>query len=200
MIKKIGLGTILLIGALVIFVATRASAYEVSRTTTIDAPASVVFAQCNSFENWVKWSPWSELDPKMKLTYTGPKEGVGAKYAWEGNEDVGKGSMAITESTANKSVTYDLQFIEPFEDQAVTAVKMNESAPGKTSVTWVMNGELNFVSKIFNLISPFADSIGKDYEKGLANLKRLSMEVAKAAPAELPVPTEAVPTEAPAAK
>src|SRR4051812_35455009 len=42
-----------------------------------------------------KWSPWTELDPNMKTTYTGNPGEVGHKYEWSGNKDVRSGSMEI---------------------------------------------------------------------------------------------------------
>ena len=65
MLRKILLA---LAGALVVFVilvATRSDSFHLERSTRIDAPADVVFAQVNDFKNWDAWSPWAKLDPNM---------------------------------------------------------------------------------------------------------------------------------------
>ena len=45
--------------------------FRVTRSTTIAAPAPLVFAQVNDFHKWEAWSPWEKLDPNMKKTYEG---------------------------------------------------------------------------------------------------------------------------------
>ena len=68
-----------------------ATPYTVTRTTTIEAPAERVHALVNDFHEWPKWSPWEDLDPQLRRTYSGPDAGVGATYAWEGNKKAGQG-------------------------------------------------------------------------------------------------------------
>ena len=40
--------------------------FQMSRSTTIKAPAKTVFAQVNNLENYQKWSPWNSEDPTVK--------------------------------------------------------------------------------------------------------------------------------------
>ena len=54
----------------------------------------------------------------MKRTVSTPPSGVGATYAWEGNKEVGKGKMTITDSRPGEKVAEKLEFIEPFQSQA----------------------------------------------------------------------------------
>ena len=53
--------------------------------------AERVHALVNDFHEWQQWSPWEDLDPQMRRTYSGPDAGVGAAYAWEGNRKAGQG-------------------------------------------------------------------------------------------------------------
>src|SRR6184192_2987520 len=89
MIKKILIGLAVIVVVLVVIIALQSSTYHVERSTTINAPASVVFAQVNDFHNWNAWSPWAKMDPAMKQTFEGAPAGTGAIYAWAGNNEVG---------------------------------------------------------------------------------------------------------------
>ena len=92
MIKKILLGIVIVIVVLVAVIAVLASLqpshYRIERSATINAPASVVFAQVNDFHKWEAWSPWAKIDPAMKQTYEGASSGTGAIYTWAGNNQV----------------------------------------------------------------------------------------------------------------
>src|SRR3982751_4607157 len=90
-----------LVGIIAIFaviVAFQPADYIVQRSATINAPSPIVFAQVNDFHNWEAWSPWAKLDPAAKNSFEGPAAGTGAKFSWAGNDKVGEGRMAITES------------------------------------------------------------------------------------------------------
>lgn len=81
-----------------------ADIYTVERSTTINAPAEKIYAQIADFHNWRSWSPWDDLDPNMKRTYSGADSGVGAGYAWSGNRKAGEGEMKITEAVEPSTV------------------------------------------------------------------------------------------------
>ncbi|MFM2420406.1 MAG: hypothetical protein RL385_5129, partial [Pseudomonadota bacterium] len=70
--------------------------FRVTRTLTLQAPPAVIFGLVNDFQNWRSWSPWEGLDPALQRTYSGEAKGVGAAYAWSGNNKAGAGSMTIT--------------------------------------------------------------------------------------------------------
>src|SRR6185369_10487911 len=104
-------------------------------------------------------------------------------YAWEGNKEVGKGSMTITESRPGERVAQRLEFIEPFKSTAATAFDLKPAGPSNTRVTWSMDGKSNFVGKAFSLVMDMDKVIGKDFEAGLASLKQLTEAKAVAAAA-----------------
>ncbi len=130
----------------------------------------MVFAQLDDFKAWATWSPWEKMDPQMKKTFAGPARGVGASYAWQDNDKVGKGKMTITETNAPSSVTTRLEFIEPFT--AVATAKFTVAGSGDAStVTWSMDGTHNLMGKIFGIFMNMDTAIGGDFEKGLASLR-----------------------------
>ena len=44
----------------------------------------------------------------------------------------------------------------------------------RTNVIWVMHGPAPFMSKVMQVFMNFDQMIGKDFETGLANLKKLT--------------------------
>lgn len=77
----------------------------VARSVVINAPEHVIYPYLNDLRHFPKWSPWAARDPNMKVTYSGPPEGKGAKIAWASDEPtVGNGSMEITETNPSHSM------------------------------------------------------------------------------------------------
>ncbi len=169
MLKNIGLVVITLIVALLLFAATRPNTFSVERRITVQAPPEKIQPLIADFHRWAAWSPWEKLDPAMKRTFGGPPAGVGATYAWEGNKDVGSGRMEV-KALAPDKVSIQLDFIEPFEGHNTTDFTL---APkdGGTEVRWLMFGPAPFITKLMGVFVSMDAMIGKDFEKGLAQLK-----------------------------
>jgi uncharacterized protein YndB with AHSA1/START domain len=144
--------------------------FRVVRSTTIDAPPAKVFGYLNDFRQWRAWSPWENMDPNLQRTYSGSDSGVGAKYAWEGNKNVGAGSMEIVESTELSKISLKLDFSRPFEAHNVTDFTF-EPAGGGTKLTWDMHGPNQCMGRIMSVFMDMDQMVGKDFETGLANLK-----------------------------
>jgi uncharacterized protein YndB with AHSA1/START domain len=163
----------LVVVAILIFAATKPDTFRIQRSTTIQAPPEKVFPLINDFRSWQSWSPWEKIDPNLKRTFAGPAEGQGAVYEWEGNKKVGQGRMEITESSPPSRLAIKLDFIKPFE--AHNAVEFTTARRGdSTDVTWAMQGSQPFMLKVMCLFMSMDKMVGKDFEKGLANLKALA--------------------------
>ena len=106
----------------------------------------------------------------MKRSFSGVPAGKGAIYEWEGNKDVGKGRMEITDAGAPEKTVVKLDFLKPFESHNTTVFTLVPQA-GETEVSWDMTGAMPFVSKIVSVFMSMDALVGKDFEKGLANLK-----------------------------
>src|SRR6187399_2661879 len=98
------------IGVLCVVIASRPADFKYARSATFKATPAAVFEQVNDFHNWDKWSPWAKMDPNAKGTYDGPPAGKDAKFSWDGNNDVGAGSMTILESKPDDVVRIKLSF------------------------------------------------------------------------------------------
>lgn len=180
--KKILLGALVVIGLIVlvfcVVVAVQPATYHIERSATINAPATVVFQHVNDFHKWDAWSPWSKLDPAMKTSYEGASAGTGAIYYWNGNDQVGEGRMTITESRPSDLIKIKLEFIKPFA--ATNATEFTFKPQGnQTAVTWTMDGNNNFVGKAASLFMNMDKMVGTDFEKGLAQMKKLAEGAAK---------------------
>lgn len=148
--------------------------YEVKREIVIDAPADVVFAEVNNLKAQEAWSPWEAKDPDMERTYEGPEAGVGAKYSWKGNDEVGHGSMEILEVEPNKYVKTNLIFTEPWQSESII-IWTFEPVEGGTKASWTVNGELpGFMFWMGE--EDMDEMMGPDFENGLAELKEVAEE------------------------
>lgn len=172
MLTKVLLLLTVLIAAILLFATSQPAAYRVTRSATIAAPAAALFAKVNDLHTWQDFSPWAKLDPAAKNTYAGPRAGVGAALAWEGNSKVGQGRMTITESKPNELIRMRLEFIKPMASTSTTELTF-QAEGARTLVTWSMSGENNFVGKLFCLFINMDKTVGGDFEKGLANLNAL---------------------------
>jgi hypothetical protein len=172
MLKKILFALAATFVVLGIVVALQPPTFHIERSVTIAAPPPVPHALVNDFHAWSGWSPWEKLDPTMKRSYDGPVAGVGAKYAWAGNDDVGEGRMTIEQSSV-RQIAIRLEFIEPFAATNRATFAFEPVTEG-TKVTWAMDGDKNFASKAFGLVMDMDEVIGADFERGLASLKTLA--------------------------
>jgi len=162
--------------ALVVFlliVAMQPSEYKVERSLTINATTRVLFTQANNFRRWQMWSPWAKIDPKAKMTFEGAPWGEGAIMRWDGNREVGKGSMEITKSSPNRAIQYKLVFLSPMKGEATSEFTFTPVPKGGTKVTWSMSGKNGFFGKLMGLALNCEKMIGDKYEEGLANLKKV---------------------------
>lgn len=173
---------VLVIGAVAfsIVVAMQPTEFRVVRTATIAAPPAVVFDQVNDFHNWDAWSPWAKLDPDAKNSFEGSEKGEGAIFMWSGNDKIGEGKMTLTQSKPDELIKIKLEFIRPFEDQSDVEFTF-EPKEKQTLVTWSMAGQnKDFMSKAFCLVMNMDKMLGSDFEKGLASMKTIAEEKAKA--------------------
>lgn len=169
MLKFIALVVFGLIALVLIYTATRPDTFHVSRSIDIKAAPEKIFDFINDFRQWQAWTPYNK-DPAMKRTYGGTAIGKGATYAWEGNKEVGKGEIAITDTTPPGSVELELHMIEPFEARNRVVFTMVPRG-GSTHVTWAMDGKNSFPGKLIGLFMNMDKMIGGDFEKGLEKLK-----------------------------
>jgi len=169
MLKKLSLTILAVVAALMLFATTRPDSFSVERRTVIQAAPDKIVPLIADFHGWAQWSPWEKIDPAMQRTFTGPASGVGAAYAWQGNKDVGSGRMEVL-SVAPDKVRIQLDFIEPIAGRNTTDFLLTPKGSA-TEVRWVMFGPSPYVSKLMGIFVSMDTMIGKDFEKGLSQMK-----------------------------
>jgi uncharacterized protein YndB with AHSA1/START domain len=164
---------VVVIAAVLLFAASQPGTMECARSTAVQAPPEKIFPLINDFHQWAAWSPYEARDLAMKKTYSGAPSGPGAVYEWTGNREVGQGRMEITSTSAPNRVEIKLHFLKPFEGRNVSEFTMMP-AGGSTTVTWRMTGPRPFMMKVMGLFMNMDKLLGGDFEKGLANIKRIA--------------------------
>jgi uncharacterized protein YndB with AHSA1/START domain len=170
MLKKFALAVLAIVVVILGMAAMKPDTFAVRRAVIINAPPEKIAALIADFHQWGSWSPWEKLDPAMKRTFTGAAAGKGAVYEWEGNKDVGKGRMEILDASTPAKTVIKLDFLKPFESHTTTEFILVPD-DSETQVSWNMSGPMPFISKIMSVFTTMDAMIGKDFEKGLANLK-----------------------------
>lgn len=143
---------------------------HVERSVVVKASPGEVHAYVNNLDNWNSFSPWADLDPDAKISYEGPRAGEGALFRWDGNSEVGAGSLKIVESVPGELVRMDLEFIRPMPGTSTAAFKL-EPVEGGTNVTWSSDWDNNFIAKAIGLVMDCEAMMGGYFEEGLENLK-----------------------------
>jgi uncharacterized protein YndB with AHSA1/START domain len=176
MLKIIGVvfGLLLVaLAGLLLYATTKPDVFRVQRSITINAPPEKIFPLIDDFREWPAWSPYEKKDPAMKRTYGALSRGKDAVYEWEGDGNVGSGRITIIEVARPSLVRLDLDMIKPFAAHNIIEFTL-EPKGSATTVTWMMNGAVPYPAKIMHIFFDVDAMVGKDFEAGLANLKRLT--------------------------
>jgi len=160
---------VIVLVAMLAYAATKPNTYRVERSTRVKASPEKILSLIKDFHEWAQWSPYEKLDPDMSRTFSGPEQGPGAVYEWNGDGNVGQGRMEILEVTPEK-VTIKLDFLRPMEGHN-TAEFTLEPQGDETKVTWLMFGPSKFVTKVMSTYFNLDGMIGNQFEEGLANMK-----------------------------
>src|SRR6201987_1522505 len=165
----------IIIAIVLVLAASKPDSFRIERAASLNAPAEKIFSLIADFHQWLNWSPWEGRDPALKRTYSGAERGKGAIYAWDGNKNVGSGRMEILDASSPSKIVIKLDFFKPFEGHNTAEFTFS---PGRdasaTNITWVMHGPSSFMSKVMQVFMNLDKMIGRDFETGLANLKRLT--------------------------
>lgn len=164
---------VVVVAAFLAFVAAKPNNFRLERRTSINAAPEKIFPLINDFHNWTQWSPFEKIDPNLQRTYSGAESGKGAVYAYSGNNKVGSGRMEITESVPSTKVLATLHFVKPFEAHNTAEFTLVPGA-GATVVSWAMYGPSPFISKLMMTFMSMDGLVGKQFDEGLANLKRVA--------------------------
>ena len=169
MVKKILYVVLALVVIYFVLCLVGPSVIKVERSVSMNASADAIKSQITDYNVFNSWSPWAEKDTAMKITIEGQAGTVGHKYTWEGNKDVGKGTMELTSISAD-TVAEKLDFAGKGVSDVFFILKPEGTA---TNFTWAMNMNVPFFGRGMMLFfkGQMDKMLGGDFEKGLAKLK-----------------------------
>lgn len=152
------------------------SQIHVERSLLISAPPTEIFPLVGDLNQWDAWSPWATMDPDAEMTISG--NGVGQVMEWHSEDpQVGDGTQEITGLDSPNYISSHLDF----GDQGMADAKIQLTPQDNgTLVSWSLDSDMRAgVPTLMQPISTYfgfmMDSmIGKEYEKGLSNLKALA--------------------------
>ncbi len=145
---------------------------SVTRSKLIVVPYDIVYQNCVSLEAHNVWSPWNERDPNIEIRFEGVDGQVGSRYHWKGNKDVGEGYEELT-AISDQLIETKLQFLEPWESEATTSLKLEPTAEG-ILVHWSFYSESAYPMNIMNLL--VESQLAPDFEYGLNKLHDLCIQ------------------------
>jgi uncharacterized protein YndB with AHSA1/START domain len=170
--KKLLVSLLVLIIVLVLVSFVLPKKQHVERSVDIAAPAAKIYPYLANPKLFSKWSPWSQLDPNMKVQFTGHELGKGAGMSWQSEQqNVGNGSWVITDAIENESLNIDMDFGDQGGATSFFALKPSSSSSDKTQVTWGFDVDAgnNPMMRWMGLLMD--KMVGSEYQKGLRTLK-----------------------------
>lgn len=171
MLIQIGLGLLVVIVAFSAYVATREGKFVYVRSDVIQASKERIFPFISDLRLGGQWSPYEQMDPKMKKTYLGEDGQVGSKMVFESKAG-GSGSIELLKIVPNESVELRLLMTSPIPADHIVEYKLTPEGQG-TRFTWTMSGDGGFFGKLMNVFIDCEKMVGGQFSQGIANLKSL---------------------------
>lgn len=168
---------------ILITAATRPDSFRIERSARIKASGVQVLAILEDFHRWPEWSPWEQLDPTMQRSFSGNANGKGAVYDWTSKGKAGAGRMEIREVEASR-LLIQLDFFKPFKASNMAEFTWVTEGDA-TQLNWAMFGPSPFISKLMGLVFNMDKLVGKDFEKGLENMRAVLEAQASSASSKL---------------
>ena len=173
MVVKILLGVVVVVAVVLLFAATKPSKFHIEKSVSIQTPPEKVYALIADFHNWPQWAPQDREDPTMQRTYSGATTGQGAVSDWTSKGSAGAGQMTITAAAAPSKVDVVVDWKRPFKVQNAHGFTLTP-AGGGTQLSWSAEGTNLYVMKVMELFVGVNGLMGKHFEAGLGNLKRIA--------------------------
>lgn len=162
-----------LIALLLIVAAFMKKDMNVCKEVVINKPKQEVYDFARLLKNQDSYSKWGSMDANMKKTYTGIDGTVGFISAWVGNKQVGAGEQEILKIDAGNRIDFALRFIKPFKSNADAFMIFEDAANNQTRVKWGFKSTMPYPMNVMCLFVNMAEVVGKDFQIGLDNLKKL---------------------------
>lgn len=188
MIKKIAIALVFAALAVPAVGYVLPRSWSVQRSVVIRAAPERIYPLLVDLRRWQDWSVWTRaMDPLVRNSYEGPREGVGARWIWMGPQ-MGRGQLEITSASLRQGIEL-AQAIESERVNAKASLRLVTEGDG-TRVTWTDEGSLPLVVGGF-FRGTVEALLGQHLQASLEKLKAVveALPVKPAAP--LPAPADA---------
>jgi hypothetical protein len=172
MLKKLGLGILVLIVGFLAYVSTRNGSFHYERSGTIHATPEKIFPYISNFKMGSQWSPYEKMDPNMSKKYSGNDGESGSIMEFEGNKDTGSGKLEMLKVIPNEQVDIKLTMLKPWHAENLIQYKLTPEAEG-TLFTWSMSGDGGFMGKLMSVLIDCEKMMGDQFEQGINNLREV---------------------------
>lgn len=150
---------------------------NITRSIDIEASPAQIYSQFANLKNWEKWSPWSNNDETMSISYQDKVEGVGAGYSWN-SEKQGGGSLEILEAVPGKSMKTKLKF-DGWDGESYGSWQIEPTGSGGSKLSWGMNSETDIPFIFRGMSMGMPGALQNSFDEGLASIKKLAEESPK---------------------
>lgn len=146
--------------------------YDLNRTTIINRPKAEVYAYIRQLRKQPLWMPWFVNDSGFVVKYKGEDGKLGAASYWKGNNKM-EGIQKITKVYEGNILETQLLFLRPYKSLTVNYMAVKELDAERTKMVWGVKGVHRFPASVFMLFYGMERAIGKDFDTGLSNLKKI---------------------------
>jgi polyketide cyclase/dehydrase/lipid transport protein len=162
------------VAIILLYAATKPNSFRVSRTTNIHASAAHIFPLVNNLADHSRWSPFAR-DPKVNNKVSNPPDGEGARVDFDGSC---AGWLVITDSAPPSRIEMRLVMTKPMKADNQVEFGFVSYGRDSTDVTWTMSGPQPYLGKLMSVFINCDKMVGKQFEQGLADLKKISEQPA----------------------
>lgn len=142
--------------------------YLIERQIAIAAPPELVYDQVRYFRNFRVWSPWAGLQADIRLE---GEDGLpGAAYHWSGEGETGSGTMVL-KAVAPQRLDFEVSTTRPYRSTSPTWFVVAADSH-LTRVTWGFRMQISYPWNGLAMFTDVNTYVGKDFARGLENLKR----------------------------
>ncbi len=126
--------SLLIVGALIVLVGVfLPSSGRVERSVEVSSPVRQIYDTINTLQRFPEWSAERRMDPTMRVEFSGPRDGVGAKATYTAeSQAVGDGSLEIASSDQDSQVKYAVTNTWAGTNKSYT-IRIDPAANAKTS-------------------------------------------------------------------
>ncbi len=166
--KRLGIGCLVLSLLILGIGFFLPSDWHVEESVMIQAPSVTIHPYVSDLRAWQTWAGYrNSEDTSLVLTYSGPRQGLGASMTWRG-ELMGSGKMVVTRSHPDSGVWLDVRLEESFDSKTTV---IYETTPEGTRVVFRDQGSIGYRPVGGYLVALLEPTLSAHFRESLRLLK-----------------------------